>query len=137
MKEEVVSIVKGIGSFYFPIPLAIYEISKIATDRIAKASESGNIDELKNTIAEQKLKLDFAKYQAQIEQELAIARRIDNAEEVEIEEYYELSGESKAGLNASQQSSISVGLSANGSKVTKRIYRFKSKQEITNNNENS
>lgn len=128
MKDEIVSIAKGIGYVYFPIPSAIYEISKIAIDRVSKASESGTIDELKDTIMKQKLELDFAKSQAQIEQELAIARRIDNAEEVEIEEYYELSGKGQVGIDINEQSSISAGLSANGSKVTKRIYRFKSKQ---------
>ncbi|WP_143589673.1 hypothetical protein [Thalassospira mesophila] len=40
----------------------------------------------------------MAKIQAQVAQELAFAHRIENAEEVEIEEYYE--GEGKDGLGA-------------------------------------
>ena len=62
--------------------------------------------------------------QAKVEQELAISRRIDSAEEVEIEEYYDISGKGNLGLNIEGEA-IDLGLSAKGRKVTKRIIRFK------------
>ncbi|MGO2149466.1 hypothetical protein [Halomonas sp.] len=63
--------------------------------------------------------------QAKVEQELAIARRIDSAEEVEIEEYYDISGKANAGLTGEKGESISFGLGGAGKKVTKRIIKFK------------
>ena len=63
---------------------------------------------------------------ARIEQELAIARRIDCAEEVEIEEFYDTSGKGSAGLTADMKSeSATLGLSGEGRRVTKRVYHFK------------
>lgn len=62
--------------------------------------------------------------QAKVEQELAISRRIDSAEEVEIEEYYDISGKGNLGVNIEDET-IDLGLSAKGRKVTKRIIRFK------------
>ena len=65
----------------------------------------------------------MAKMQSQVAQELAIAHRIENAEEVQTEEYYEGTGKGGAGISTDGVSaSLSVG--AEGRKVTKRIYRF-------------
>lgn len=61
---------------------------------------------------------------AKVEQELAIARRIDSAEEVEIEEYYDTSGKGNVGLTT-DGSTISAGIGGEGRKVTKRVIKFK------------
>lgn len=59
-------------------------------------------------------------------QELAIARRIDNADEVEIEQFYNVSGKGNAGLSVdANEGTGTLGLGGEGSEVTKRIYRFK------------
>ncbi len=90
------------------------------------ASESGELDILSKEAKRQEISLHMAKMQSQVAQELAIAHRIENAEEVEIEEYYE--GESKGGIGASADgATASFSLGAQGRKVTKRVYRFKGK----------
>lgn len=53
--------------------------------------------------------------QSKVEQELAISRRIDSAEEVEIEEYYDISGKGNWGVNIEGES-IDLGLSDKGLK---------------------
>jgi len=71
---------------------------------------------------------------AKVEQELAIARRIDSAEEVEIEEYYDMSGKGNIGVNT-DGSTISAGIGGEGRRVTKRIIKFKGCAPITQNDE--
>lgn len=65
----------------------------------------------------------MAEAQAKVAQELAIAKRIEIAEEVEIEEFYDINAEGNVGINAKEQS-ISLGASASGRRVSKRIYKF-------------
>jgi len=61
--------------------------------------------------------------QAKVAQEMAIATRIERAAEVQIEEFYDYSGEGKAGLNVDDKA-ISLGASGSGRRVCKRVYRF-------------
>lgn len=65
---------------------------------------------------------------ARIARELAIARRIDTAEEVEVEEYYDSSREGKGGLHVSD-SGVGFGGSGSGKHVQKKVYRFKGWRE--------
>lgn len=71
-----------------------------------------------------KLSLDEIRAQIAVAQELAIARRIETADEVEIEEFYDNSKEGYAGLKGTEEG-ISLGIGGNGRKITKRIYKFK------------
>lgn len=57
-------------------------------------------------------------------QEAAIATRIEMAEEVEIEEFYDLSGETSMGVQVNE-AAVSAGVGATGKKVVKRVIRFK------------
>jgi hypothetical protein len=102
---------------------------------IAKAVEKGvetfsndtrnnTLQELREEEIRQNIQSRVLQEQARTEQELAIARRIDNAEDVEIEEYYDLSGKASAGLNTNGEE-LSVGLAGEGRRVSKRIYKFK------------
>jgi len=87
------------------------------------AAETGEIAKLTEEAKRQEISLHMAKMQAQVAQELAIAHRIENAEEVEIEEYYE--GQGKAGIDASTDGvSANLSLGGEGRKVVKRVYRF-------------
>ena len=70
------------------------------------------------------IKATVLQNQAKVEQELAIARRIDSAEEVEIEEYYDVSGSGSVGLKA-DEASVTIGANGDGRKVTKRVIKFK------------
>ncbi|HDS1151352.1 TPA: hypothetical protein QDZ66_002106 [Pluralibacter gergoviae] len=62
--------------------------------------------------------------QAKVEQEISIAKRILIAEEVEIEEFYDVSGAGHAGVKT-DGSNLSFGLQGEGKKVTKRVIKFK------------
>lgn len=61
--------------------------------------------------------------QAKIIRELAIARRIDTAEKVTIEEFYDTKGDGNIGVKA-EEKKVSIGANASGEKVAKRIYTF-------------
>ncbi|MGU5714199.1 hypothetical protein [Aeromonas taiwanensis] len=94
------------------------------------ASETGELAKLSEEAKRQEISLQMAKMQAQVAQELAIAHRIENAEEVEIEEYYE--GEGSAGLQGSTSGvSANFSLGGQGRKVVKRVYRFTGKNKNT------
>lgn len=62
--------------------------------------------------------------QAKVEQEISIAKRILIAEEVEIEEYYDVSGSGGVGAKT-DGSKMTLGVQAEGKKVTKRVIKFK------------
>ncbi|MBD3341777.1 MAG: hypothetical protein GF353_21920 [Candidatus Lokiarchaeota archaeon] len=93
-----------------------------------KASESNDLQKLAEEASRQRLELQMAEMQARVAQEMAIAQRIQTAQEVEIEEYYEGTREGNAGVNLGE-STLNVGLSGKGSKVTKRVYRFKGQRD--------
>ncbi len=118
-------ITKNALRYTSPVGWLVAEGVEKAAQMVAKASDKG-VDQLKEEIAKQNLKMQFAQQQARIAQELAIAKRIDNAEEVEIEEFYDTSGKGNAAISIDQASqSASVGVGAEGRQVTKRVYHFK------------
>jgi len=69
----------------------------------------------------------FEKYN-RIIREVAISSRIDSAEKVTIEEFYESKGDGKAGLH-SDGATLNIGISGSGEKVTKRVYIFEGWRE--------
>ncbi len=119
-------IAKRVTGVAFPLGGLIAEGVEVAYKAINKASDQG-IEQLTAEVAKQELRLKFELQQAKIAQELAIAQRILNAEVVEIEEFYDVSGSGQAGLNATAES-MSLGLNIEGKRVTKRIYQFKGGQ---------
>ena len=89
------------------------------------ASEK-NLESLREEAAKQQIKMNYSQHQARVAQELAIAKRIENATEVEIEEYYDNSGKGSAGLNVNAETQTgSLGISGENRRVSKRVYRFK------------
>lgn len=98
----------------------IIDSSKRSQDII----DNGNDKEIEDEIKRRKAETKILEMEAKISQEVAIAKRIENAIDVEIEEYYEGSGSGKAGASKDEKG-INVGLSGEGKKVTKRIYKFK------------
>lgn len=116
---------KQVLKYTSPLGWLIAEGAEKAANSIAGASDKG-IEQLKEEVAKQNLQMQFAQQQARVAQELAIARRIDNAEEVEIEEFYDTSGKGSLGVEIDQRSETAfVGLGAEGRRVTKRVYHFK------------
>jgi len=71
----------------------------------------------------EKVDLERLKVEARVAQEIAIARRIETADNVEIEEYYDYHGKGGLGVQSSGDG-IYVGASGEGQRVSKRIYRF-------------
>lgn len=104
--------------------LVLNGIEKAAVS-ITAASAQG-VASLQEEAAKQRLQMELAQEQARVAQELAIARRIDSAEEVEIEEFYDASSKGNLNVGVDAASSTgSIGLGGEGRKVTKRIYHFK------------
>ncbi|HCT9108216.1 TPA: hypothetical protein OUB95_001742 [Proteus mirabilis] len=86
--------------------------------------ENNTTDELKENARRSELESFILQSRAKVEQELSIARRIMCADEVEIEEYYDVNGKGNIGLK-SDDSSFAIGASGEGRKVTKRVIKFK------------
>lgn len=108
-----------------PLILQMVEQGEKAAKEITAAANKG-LAPLEEEAAKQTLRLQLDQQRARVEQELAIARRIDNAEEVEIEEIYNISGKGNLGVTADAKSqTATIGLGAEARHVAKRIYRFK------------
>lgn len=88
-----------------------------------KVAESKGVEDLEQEARKQQIVMEFQAHQARVGQELAIAERISTSEEVEIEEYYDVSGKGHAGVKAERES-ISLGVAGEGRRVTKQIIRF-------------
>ena len=80
----------------------------------------------------EKERLALVEWQVKLAKEFAIARRIDTAEKVTIEEYYETRGSGKAGgaLDPAKKSA-KLELSGSGERVTKRVYIFEGVRDLT------
>ncbi len=100
--------------------------AEIAYEATAEAKAERDLDPLVLEARKQDLMRQVAEAQAKVAQENAIAHRIDTAEEVEMEEYYEYVGGGKAGANLTE---ASISLGGEVRRVSKRIYRFKGKEE--------
>lgn len=77
-----------------------------------------------NTTSNKEISLSELRKQIAVAQELAIARRIETADEVEIEEYYDNSIDGHVGAKAIDNG-ISLGIGGSGNCVSKRVYKFK------------
>jgi RNA 3'-terminal phosphate cyclase len=90
-----------------------------------------NLEALREEAAKQQIKMDYSQHQARVAQELAIAKRIENATEVEIEEYYDNSGKGSAGLNVNAETQTgSFGIFGENRRVSKRVYRFTGDSQV-------
>ncbi len=104
-----------------------YLIEKMMNKNVESFNEDSNsstIQQLRESALREEIKATVLQNQAKVEQELAIARRIDSAEEVDIEEYYDVSGSGSVGVKGTAET-VSLGVSGEGRKVTKRIIKFR------------
>lgn len=107
-----------------PLGFLISESLDNSGEQVQKAH--ADIEKLRQEAAKQAIIMEFEKHRAQVSQELAIATRIASAQEVEIEEFYDLSGKGAAGLNINAQTeTVGLGVEIEGRRVTRRVYRFK------------
>lgn len=90
--------------------------------------DTKNIEEVTDEADKQVVLLQLAQLQARVAQELAIAIRIETADEVEIEEFYDTSKDGKAGITGSSKS-VEIGVSGSARKITKRVYKFKGQND--------
>jgi hypothetical protein len=107
-----------------PLTRAVAEALEKNVEKINEVANYGSVEDLQKLAEKQKIEMQMAEAQAKVAQELAIASRIENAEEVIIEEYYEGTGEGKVGLDA-KDGNINLGLSGEGRRIAKRVYTFK------------
>jgi hypothetical protein len=110
--------------YFNPIGFLVEKVAETAIDSTKNDLNKESIEELQLFAKKQELQMQMAEAQAKVAQELAIAKRIEIAEEVEIEEFYDLNGDGSVGIK-SDDKGISVGASASGRRVSKRIYKFR------------
>lgn len=96
-----------------------------SAEHAEQTANTGTIDDLRAEAERQDLTLRMAERQAKVAQELALARRIESADYVEMEEFYDVSGSGHVGVKAGD-SGVSAGFGGQGQKVMRRVYRFKS-----------
>ena len=112
-----------------PVTSLILKTTEFMIEKSNAVVEEGSIEELKAEAMRQEISLKMAKEQARVSQEIAIARRIDTAEEVTIEEFYDTTGEANLGFKSTEEA-ISFGVNGSGKHVTKRVYKFKGWHDI-------
>lgn len=112
-----------------PITYAVVETVGNSIKKMSEVSSNGSIDDLQNFFSKQKVEMQLAELQAKVAQEIAIARRIESAEEVILEEYYEGEGKGNLGLNV-VESSVVLGLAGEGRRISKRVYTFKGGRDV-------
>lgn len=96
-----------------------------SVQKSSSVSNEGDLSKLENEARLQEIESRISEYQARVTQELAIAKRIETAAEVEIEEFYDTTGSGGVGLQYGAEGGFNLGVNGNGRKVTKRVYRFK------------
>lgn len=113
------------GSFVLgPSYLLVKSIADKAAGIVIDAQDSSDLIAVRNETERQENEMRRLEAKAKVAQEMAIAARIQSAEEVQIEEYFEYAGEGKAGLNVESSGSIGLGASGSGKRISKRVYRF-------------
>ena len=117
--------IKNALNFYWsttPIGQVINIADKYLTDT---HKPNVSITELEQSAMEAKITAEVLTNQVKVQQEQAIATRILLAEVVEIEEYYDISGQGNLGLSADGASeTITLGASLQGKKISKRVIKF-------------
>ena len=105
-------------------------ITESTSKKVAEAEEQSKVElvELRVQAERQQLEMQIAEAQARVAQEIAIAKRIETAQEVEMEEFYDYSGNAQIG-STKNGTNFSIGASGSTRRVSKRIYRFIGKSD--------
>lgn len=127
MSNNYVKAAKVAGGILIPglgISSLITEATVKAINKSRNVAETGDINELQEEAAKQEIEGRISEFQARVAQEVAIAKRIENAYEVEIEEFYDSTGEGSLGAQL-KEGAFNFGASGSGRRVKSRVYRFK------------
>lgn len=120
--EEAIEFSKNILRYTSPVTYLVMDAVENAVNKSKQISESGDLEDIKQEALKQEVSLNMSKLQAKVTQEIAIARRIDTAEEIIIEEYYDNVGECGVGIKVDDVG-MTAGISGSGKRVTKRNLR--------------
>lgn len=93
-------------------------------ESVKERPEPAGIDELRVETERRELEMRMSEAEARVAQELAIARRIETAHEVEMTEYFEYAGKGHVGVSAEGET-FSIGAGGSGRRVSKRKFVFK------------
>lgn len=91
---------------------------------VSERPDSDKVEVLREETVKRELEMRMAEAEARVAQELAIARRIETADEVEMTEFFEYAGEGHAGMKVNENS-VGVGVSGSGRRINKRKFIFK------------
>jgi len=125
--EKLIKALNVTNALLNPTGFLVQKLVETTINAIAKSEEvtqTEGLDQIRAEAQRQDSAMKMAESQARVAQEIAIARRIENAEEVEMEEYYDYSGEGHVGLKT-DGSTLGLGLGGAGKRVSRRVYRFK------------
>jgi hypothetical protein len=93
-------------------------------ERIREQYEKkGRMNDLETEARREEIIQRIAEARARVRQEVAIARRLETAAVVEIEESYDYRGDGQVGLQL-EGKEVNLGINGSGAKVFKRTYRF-------------
>lgn len=123
-KNVIWEVSKNVLRFTSPLTWLVVDATEKVIEKSSNVANKGDIEEMKQEALRQDISLKMSEAQAKVAQEISIARRIDTAEEVIIEEFYDTSGEGGIGVNLNAEGA-SAGISGSGRRVTKRVYTFK------------
>ena len=126
LNEITTAAIEGAKMAMNPTGYLIRQLVELTSLKVAQteADKPKEISELRAQAERQELEMRIAEAQARVAQELAIARRTETAEEVEMEEFYDNTGEGHFGAKASADG-VSVGAGGSARKISKRVYRFR------------
>jgi hypothetical protein len=108
--------------------LAHIALDKYVDDASEQIAKSGSSEEVRKIAERQHLAIELMERRALAAQELALAQRMANATEVEVEECYDGSGDGALGLDAKTDGEAlgaTLGLRGSGRVMRKRIIRLK------------
>ena len=109
-----------------PTGYLIGQLVELTSKRVAQSESEKptELAELRLKAERQEIEMRIAEAQARVAQELAIARRIETAEEVEMEEFYDNTAEGHLGAKSGGDG-LSFGAGGSGRKISKRVFRFR------------
>lgn len=113
-------LLEGLKIMYSPTSYLIDSFEKSVRER----EEPSGLDELRIETERRELEMRMSEAEARVAQELAIARRIETAYEVEMTEYFDYSGKGHIGMKAEGET-FSIGAGGSGRRVSKRKFVFK------------